>query len=477
MVTATNIHHSLNISSTVNPQTQITSYFDGNLPEGVVRSTISNNIFFTTTRPIPTLPGSMDMSLDSLWSSPETQCVACDGSFFDRPITSQCRKKKRTHVIQLSPCRGGWSSFDCKSGNVHMGRTTGHLSASRGEWMAIVFALSHSSKDKPLLIHTDHHVYHASCLMDYIANRSRKQTSKMKHRDLIREALRLYDSRTATTQLVWVKSHMDNLPNTVADHFAKLACQLPFCPPKPSASHPGKWFLRGVPLLLPDMAPLLDITEEHHPEIPDALKSVHPATINMYLSSLPLLANPNPKLVTYMHGRVTWPLFGWWHTYKVNGHCHLCGTDSHPTDVLSSLSQCCKLRSLAETALCNGYKHLASSIQDWLNVASDTDRRDFFRNLVPRSLVDHLHKIRRTAEFTKLRKTYKFLPIMAFLRISAEDLYTPTDGTPNPSTTTTMNPPQNPRPRRTLATFFNFQQKNSIATYTTSKRPFEPPKK
>ena len=318
--------------------------------------------------------------------------------------------------------------MECKTGIVHLGRTTGHLSAGRGEWQSIVFTLSIADHSRPLLILTDY--FHATRLQLYSTTQGQKKVAKCKHRDLILQALDLVSHRTAPTYVYWVKPHQGFTPNKVADHYAKLALRLPFSPPKPSSARPGNWFYHGLPLILPAALPLLDITNLHHPPNLDGL---HTDRINMYFSSLPLLHFPNPKLVTHMHGRVNWSplIFSWWHDYKDNHFCRLCSTTTHPTDVFSCLSKCEKLRDLTATALAGGYEELSPSILLWHCTASPDDHRDFTRCLVSNSLIDHLLSNRQLARFEVLRKAYKskYLRILASLAKVAHELpLSPTPG-------------------------------------------------
>ena len=327
----------------------------------------------------------------------------------------QQRAKKQRTAMPPRP-RSGWATVNCTTGQAYLGRTTGHNSSARGEWQSIVYTLSIADPDKPLLILTDY--FQATLLPIY--SKSTIRSSKNLHRDLIWEAIRLLLLRKAWTTICWVKGHAGIQPNVVADKFAKMACSLPFVPPKPDPANPSLWILHALPLVLPTASPLLRFREAHHSE-PTA--SLHLDTINVRLSSLPLYHRPNPKLVAHMHGRVNWnpEVFSFWHEHNTIKTCKLCDSQ-HATDVFSSLCHCPALAPFASTALCKGYARLAPLITTWHTRASAGDRRNFARHLVPRTLQLHITRHKKLKEFISARKAHPYLTIMVDIRTEAQRL-------------------------------------------------------
>ena len=201
---------------------------------------------------------------------------------------------------------------------------------------------------------------------------------------------------------------------------------LPLIPPRPSQRSPEVWIRNGLPLDLPAASPTLDITELYHPCDPSVLHLKH---INLHLSSLNLLSHPSPKLVTYMHGRVNWTNFAWWYENKTPQMCRLCGTSTHATDVMTSLSQCTRIQETSIKALCAGYKALGASVLQWAQTCNPLDRRNFTRNLIPDSLADHLLQHKQVPTFLKARKpsSYHYLRIMHTLYCLSQDMFSHLD--------------------------------------------------
>ena len=115
-----------------------------------------------------------------------------------------------------------------------------------------------------------------------------------------------------------------------------------------------------------------------------------------------------------MHGRVNWTNFAWWYENKTPQMCRLCGTSTHATDVMTSLSQCTRIQETSIKALCAGYKALSPSVLQWAQTCNPLDRRNFTRNLIPDSLADHLLQHKQVPTFLKARKpsSYHYLRIM-----------------------------------------------------------------
>ena len=100
--------------------------------------------------------------------------------------------------------RAGWAYLNLKTGKVVMGRTTGDLSAGRGEWLALLHALEDSSEKKDVIILTDY--FQATVLEDYAKNAN--VLSKCKHRDLIAQAAHILRNRPKdSTHICRVKGH------------------------------------------------------------------------------------------------------------------------------------------------------------------------------------------------------------------------------------------------------------------------------
>ena len=204
--------------------------------------------------------------------------------------------------------------------------------------------------------------------------------------------------------------------------YYRIACKLPYAPPMPSRQSPEMWVLRGQPLKLPTMAPLLDLTEHYHPEISESQKALHPEMIDMYLSSLSILQYPNPRHVAFMHGKANWSNFGWWFTHKQLHHCHHCKTSTHPTDVMTSLIQCPSLNDFAGTTICNAYSNLKREILDWFQLASPSDKRNFMGNLVPRSLSNYMHKAGKYKTLKKCHLACNYMNVMSCIQNHAKNM-------------------------------------------------------
>ena len=217
-----------------------------------------------------------------------------------------------------------------------------------------------------------------------------------------------------------MKGHSGIRPNEQADRLAKLACTLPLVPPKPDQHQPSLWIHQGLPLELPISSPLLQLRDLHHTE-PTA--GLHIPSINLRLSSLSLFNHPSPSLVAHMHGRVNWDpnILSYWYESKVEKTCKLCHSQ-HATDVFTTLSQCQRLAPSTTAALCAGYKHLAPLIAQWHGSATSSERRLFSRSLVPISLQTHLTRHKQLLAFSRLRKRYPYLAIIAKIRSSIQPL-------------------------------------------------------
>ena len=432
VVSASKLHHSLHITSAVNPQPTLQNFgFLQPLPDKILPCQLHPNVFTTPFQPISTLSEQCLQSLrnhncsEALetapdWLSTQMQCFVIASSYTPPSKPETRLYKRQRQSLPYHTEHAGWSSLDCKLGMAFLGRTTGHLSGGRGIWQAILFTISQAERTKPLLILTNSQ--HATCLYEYTTDRGRKRVTKCKHRDLIWKILNSLALRLATTHIVWVKSKARIIPHVLAEEHSRTAMSLPLIPPRPSKHSPEVWIRNGLPIELPAASPLLDITELHHPPDLSVLNLKH---VNLYLSSLNLLSNPSPKLVTYMHGRVNWTNFAWWFDYKTPRLCLLCGESTHATDVMTSLSQCRRLKEISASALCDGYKTLGPSILQWVLSSSQEDRRMFTRDLVPDSLADHLRKHKQMSDFKKARqpRAYTYLNIMNKLYCVAQDMF------------------------------------------------------
>ena len=442
VVSSSLLHHSLHISSSLNPQPTLENFgFLEPIPDSIMPYQNHPNVFTTLCLPIPTLSGRCWQSLkdnhchDALaaateWLAinPPVQCIVVASSYSPPTPSETSRLYKRQQCsLKQRTAHAGWSSLDCKTGTAYLGRTTGHVSASRGIWQALLFTLSEAKRNEPLLIFTNS--YHATCLQEYTTDRGRKKSAKCKHRDLIWKALKALALRQSSTRIIWVKSQAKIIPHVMATTLARTAMSLPLIPPKPSYQYPAIWIRNGITLELPAASPLLDITEQHHP--PD-LTVLHLKHVNLHLSALNLLSNPSPKLVIHMHGRVNWANFAWWYEYQTPRLCCFCGESTHATDVMTSLSQCKRLREIAATALCAGYKKLGPSISDWLLTSNPEERRNFTRDLVPDSLTDHLHERKQMPDFLKARREYKYLAIMHNIHDQVDKLFQRIPPEPDP---------------------------------------------
>ena len=483
VVTCRALHKSLHITSVLNPQTVLENFgfVAAKIPADIIPSMTYPNIFIQPCEDCPTtLSESCLNSLRThqckdaletapLWDTKEVQCFATAACTTTGPTPLGNRLYQRrclsgSNTTPMSATQAGWASLDCKNGVAFLGRTTGHIANDRGKWQAILFTLSHADPTTPLLILTNH--YHATCLHEYKTDRGKKNITKCQHRDLIWKCLDALTQRKSLTRIVWVKSAKPAvIPLAMAGHFAKTASRLPFIPPRPSSHLPGMWILNGLPLELPAASPLLDLTAHHHPPNLTSLRLKH---VNLYLSSINLISNPSPKLVTHMHGRVNWENFAWWYEYEIIRQCPLCG-EQHATDVFSSLSQCRRLWDITATALCDGYKQLGPSILSWLQSSNLEDRRNFTKDLVPHTLVHHICEHNQMKDFIKARKGYKYLGIINKLYCVAQDIIEqlpPVQDAPSPSTSSL--PSMTPSSLEAAAAESASSSQNSSTTSPTS---------
>jgi len=100
--------------------------------------------------------------------------MATDGSLM---IPTQKKGKNKNPATT----KAGWSCINLSTFQVCAGRTTGLLTASRGEWLSILHSIKWADAiNKLLLILTDH--YHAVATAT-----TQSDISKCQHRDLLSE--------------------------------------------------------------------------------------------------------------------------------------------------------------------------------------------------------------------------------------------------------------------------------------------------
>ena len=457
IVNTRSLQTTIGISSPLNPQTFITQYFSSTIPAGVTKSQTNPNTFTTitnltncamTTASVQTLSdlGCTEAAeLAPLWQQPGVHCYACCGEVRRPPAKPPPRIKPRLRniagqktvlghpprrtarkphrpparpgILPTSPI-AGCATVNCVTGEVHMCRTTGHMSTTRGAWLSIIMVLTSTPTDSHLLIISN--CFQTSLLHSYLTHPN--QYAKSLHRDLIHIATNLLRARTGQTRIAWVQSRAGITPQLTASKYAHMACSLPYSPPKPQMNKPALWILRGMTISLPASAPLLGISRFYHPGPLTGIASAH--SINFRLSSLPLMYHTDPRMVTYMHGRESWAGFAFWQDYSTPQHCNLCHTTTHPTDIFTSMSQCPAFKVTSIQALCDGYKILSPHISQWFDLASSRDQRMLTRHLVPHTLVTHLNKLKLTSTFTKLHKTHPYLKILGTIRSTAQTLLT-----------------------------------------------------
>ena len=451
------LHELHGISSILHrPQPKITEFFKPNkvkgLPDGVVcragtkdmeqtfHTKAPDSCEINRIRDTDTLKkhGCMEaLSLMDLAEKSTTQCYATDGSKIGNTA--------------------GYAVVNTKTGDIIMRPTTGHLSSGRGEWLAALEALKIANEDQPLIIYTDYH--QITRLTDYVKNP--KSLSKCRHRDLIAKAAHRFRCRPkGSTHICYVKGHAGILANTTADHYARMACELPR--PKHDPTCPTDWAIFGLPITLPVASSLIPIREHYHRctmnELPHDTDGN--LTINMYLSTLPSLTRSNPKQSMHFYGRGTWEGFQFWNKYKELDSlpCVLCGT-SHPQDIYTSMAVCPQLEE-TRMALADGYgQEIGTEVAAWMRHGQTPkgDVRNATRNHVPVSLVQFLAPKKLLPAFTVARKRYEYMRILKVqhekINVKLEKAQVIADLTQNPNklshnmTTHTKSPytlPKNP---------------------------------
>jgi hypothetical protein len=194
-----------------------------------------------------------------------------------------------------------------------------------------------------------------------------------------------------------------------------LRCELPR--PKHEPTCPSDWAIFGLPITLPAAAPLIPIRDHYHRSTMDELP--HDAdgnlTINMYLSTLPLLTRADPKQTMHFYGRGTWKGFQFWNKYKESDSlpCVMCGT-SHPQDIYTAMAVCPHLEDTRK-ALAEGYgQEIGKEVLTWMQLLQTPkgDLRNITRNHVPVSLIQFLAPKNLLPAFTKARKQYEYMKIL-----------------------------------------------------------------
>jgi len=267
----------------------------------------------------------------SQFNQENMQAYACDGSAVLVP------KQGKQSTIHPP---AGWACVNMRTGLIHLGRTTGLPTPARGEWQAILQVLTLSDPSKPLVrILTDY--YHAMALTSsYLQQPNR--IAKSLHKDLISQCLDIVNARKPTyTKVCWIKGHPGHglgiNGNTIADEYARKATKLPLQTVPPT--RPEDWQQIGLPLILPAANRLIQFDRSHKEVITD----LHPESIHLHLSALPLLSHPDLAVIKYMHGRACMRSFAFWNQYKNEVFHHVC-KQLHPLDLLSAIAFCPKLQ-------------------------------------------------------------------------------------------------------------------------------------
>ena len=139
-------------------------------------------------------------------------------------------------------------------------------------------------------------------------------------------------------------------------------------------------------------------------EIIDRLRTYNTLTwdsINIHLSFCNLGDRGNMTRLQWLWGRTSWVGVAPFWEYKQPSLCAACHTVNHPLDLFSTAALCSKWEAI-RTQLQTLWNNSKSLVTQWFNSATEVDKRNFVRSLIPTSLVNYLRKVQSPLQIQAL---------------------------------------------------------------------------
>jgi ribonuclease HI len=259
------------------------------------------------------------------------------------------------------------------TGEYGIAPVTGPATSGRGEWLAVVGALTNLQLTPSSCIISDYKAV-VSAFAHFAAGKPRSFFYSWQNADLILQAYDLWTNQQ--TPVLWVKAHLNIFGNEVADRLAKtgllvtphvlptLVPNIPTCRGAPVSHSWLKWAVARTPAPPPP-----------HPDI----------VVSLSYKSLP--TSSSIAVESWKAGHINMAGFDFWGEWtKIKG-CSKCGT-SHPFTYQSSMLHCATLKPAVDFFL----RQFHPEVRRWYHDPStnEHDKRRLLLTLCPTKLMKHL---------------------------------------------------------------------------------------